>query len=417
MDRRGISNVLYVFAIVWVVSARPIQSTWLSEDFYSDDCPDLMQIMRDAMNVTAENDPVNLPAILRLFAHDAMVNGVDGSVLLDSKPGAKLPADKAEKDAPINLSLFGFEAVEFLKGEVEMACPGVVSCADVLTIAAQLSIEMSGGPVYQSLLGRRDGKVSRYNDAVAQLPTETMSLDQLNANFASIGLDQTDLVVLSGAHTIGFAHCEAFSKRIYNFSSTDPIDPTMDWTLADQLKHVCPLKPDPNTVQALDITTIETFDESFYFNLQINEGLLASDQLLYTSDATSPLVDQFAADKTAFFDSFVTSMIKLGNVGVLTGTQGEIREVCSMVNPSPPPPPRASPPPPPPRASPPPPPPRASPPPPPRASPPPPPRASPPPPPRASPPPPPRASPPPPPRASPPPPPPSPSPPPPPSAL
>lgn len=92
------------------------------------------------------------------------MQGVDGSVLLDSKPGAKLPADKAEKDAPINLSLFGFEAVEFLKGEVEMACPGVVSCADVLTIAAQLSIEMVSASIADLFQTAQTHKLTNYSD-------------------------------------------------------------------------------------------------------------------------------------------------------------------------------------------------------------------------------------------------------------
>lgn len=49
------------------------------------------------------------------------------------------PNGDAEKDAPDNISLAGdgFDTVIKAKQAVEAVCPGVVSCADVLTIAAR----------------------------------------------------------------------------------------------------------------------------------------------------------------------------------------------------------------------------------------------------------------------------------------
>lgn len=49
------------------------------------------------------------------------------------------PRGDAEKDAPDNLSLAGdgFDTVIKAKQAVEAQCPGVVSCADILTIAAR----------------------------------------------------------------------------------------------------------------------------------------------------------------------------------------------------------------------------------------------------------------------------------------
>ena len=49
------------------------------------------------------------------------------------------PNNDAEKDAPDNLSLAGdgFDTVIKAKQAVEQACPGKVSCADILAIAAR----------------------------------------------------------------------------------------------------------------------------------------------------------------------------------------------------------------------------------------------------------------------------------------
>ena len=59
--------------------------------------------------------------------------GCDGSVLIAS------PNGDAEKDASINLSLAGdgFDTVIKAKEAVEAQCPGVVSCADILALAAR----------------------------------------------------------------------------------------------------------------------------------------------------------------------------------------------------------------------------------------------------------------------------------------
>lgn len=62
-----------------------------------------------------------------------MLQGCDGSVLLNSVPG--LPP--SEKQAIPNLSLRGFGTIDRVKAKLEHACPGVVSCADILALVAR----------------------------------------------------------------------------------------------------------------------------------------------------------------------------------------------------------------------------------------------------------------------------------------
>jgi hypothetical protein len=61
------------------------------------------------------------------------LQGCDGSVLIDSP---------SEKDAIPNQYLHGFDVIDTAKAQVEEACPGIVSCADILALAAETSVEI-----------------------------------------------------------------------------------------------------------------------------------------------------------------------------------------------------------------------------------------------------------------------------------
>ena len=56
----------------------------------------------------------------------------------------------------------------------------------------------AGGPSWDVLLGRRDGRTANRGDAVAALPLGPDSMEILTSKFSVHNLDTTDLVALSG---------------------------------------------------------------------------------------------------------------------------------------------------------------------------------------------------------------------------
>jgi peroxidase len=139
---------------------------------------------------------------------------------------------------------------------------------------------------------------------------------------------------ISGAHTIGRGQCQFFVNRLYNFSNTGNPDPTLNTTYLQTLRSICPNNGPGTTLANLDLTTPDTFDSKYYSNLKIGKGLFSSDQELFSTSGadTIAIVNSFNNNQTLFFENFKASMIKMGNVGVLTGSQGEIRKQCNFIN-------------------------------------------------------------------------------------
>ncbi|XP_057720782.1 peroxidase 55-like [Arachis stenosperma] len=301
----------------------------LVEYFYGQTCPNVESIVTQAVTTKFHQTITTGQATLRLFFHDCFVQGCDASVMIAS------PNGDAEKDASENLSLAGdgFDTVIKAKAAVEASCPGVVSCADILALATRDVIGLLGGPSYRVELGRRDGLVSKASSVDSNLPKASFNLNQLNKMFSKHNLTQTDMIALSGAHTVGFSHCNQFSNRLYSFQSSSHVDPTLDPNYAQQLKSDCPQQSvNPSVVIALDPQTSFTFDNLYYKNLVSGQGLLESDQTLFTDPASQATVVEFANNQNEFFVAFVAAMRKLGRVGVKTGNDGEIRRDCTTFN-------------------------------------------------------------------------------------
>ncbi|EPS59898.1 peroxidase 15, partial [Genlisea aurea] len=192
----------------------------------------------------------------------------------------------------------------------------------------------AGGPTWNVLLGRRDSRTANQSAANTSLPAPFEPVANITAKFAAVGLNITDLVALSGAHTFGRAQCRVFSSRLYNFSGTGNPDPALDAAYLSSLRQICPRNGTGFAVANLDLTTPDAFDGNYFSNLKANRGLLQSDQELFSTPGakTIPIVDLFSANQSAFFQEFARSIVKMGNIGPLTDGNGEIRSNCRRVN-------------------------------------------------------------------------------------
>ncbi|EFJ11070.1 hypothetical protein SELMODRAFT_126670 [Selaginella moellendorffii] len=303
--------------------------------FYSTTCPQAESIVKNVVSSAVSANRGLAAGLLRLQFHDCFVQGCDASVLIDTTPSTK---GGAEKDAPPNKTLRGFEVIDAAKAQLEAKCPGTVSCADILAFATRDAVVQVGGPRWDVPAGRRDGRISSAAEATSSLPDPSFSINQLTQRFAAKGLSQDNMITLSGkthhlsSHTIGVAHCKTFINRLYGFSSSADTDPSLDPTFAQSLKAQCPREnPNPNTVVSLDPTP-NTFDNSYYSNLALGRGLLASDELLFTDGSTTLNVALNSFFGSTWLQKFPDAMVKMSLIEVKTGSQGEIRKNCRRIN-------------------------------------------------------------------------------------
>ncbi|KAK8935319.1 Peroxidase 65 [Platanthera zijinensis] len=322
----------FLFFLFFLLSSSCSVSAKLSLDYYITSCPAVHQIISDIVTTKQINSPTTGAGVLRLFFHDCFVSGCDASALVSTNN-----FNLAERDADINLSLPGdaFDVVVRAKTSLELQCPGIVSCADILAIATRDLVSMLGGPFYPIRLGRKDSLFSSAASVEPNLARPNASIDKIITLFSSKGFTVRDFVALSGAHTVGFSHCSEYADRIFNYNNGGRYasDPTMNPRFAEALQKACVnyLK-DPTIATFNDIMTPGRFDNMYYQNLLKGLGLLATDQKLLEDPRTAPLVKLYAANQTAFFQDFAHSMQKLSIYGVKTGRNGEVRRRCDSFN-------------------------------------------------------------------------------------
>ncbi|CAA2986305.1 Hypothetical predicted protein [Olea europaea subsp. europaea] len=275
-------------------------SASLNPYFYAKVCPQALPTIKRIVGAAVKQERRMGASLLRLHFHDCFVNGCDASILLDSTS-----AFTSEKNALPNAnSARGFEVIDRTKYEVDKVCGcPVVSCADILAVAA------------------RDSVVAVPND---DIPSPSMDLPALINSFKKQGLNVKDLVALSGGHTLGLSQCGLFKDCIYNKTNIDP-------NFARQRRATCPPNGGDSNLAPLDPTPA-SFETKYFSNLVSKKGLLHSDQALYNGGQTDYLVKTYSKNFGAFSKDFSSSMIKMGNIKPLTGKRGQIRLDCKKVN-------------------------------------------------------------------------------------
>ena len=86
------------------------------------------------------------------------------------------------------------------------------------------------------------------------------------------------------------------------------------------------------TLVEMDPGSFKTFDTSYYKLIAKRRSLLTSDDTLLTNAEAKALVMRLANSPSEFFKEFGASMVKMGNIGVKTSIDGEIRKKCAVVN-------------------------------------------------------------------------------------
>lgn len=293
----------------------------LSSDYYDKSCPKAIYTIKNAVANAVTKERRMGASLLRLHFHDCFVNGCDGSVLLDDT--SDFTGEKTAK--PNSNSLRGFDVIDKIKSQVEKLCPGIVSCADIVAVAARDSVVLLGGPSWTVQLGRRDSTTASLSAANSDIPSPLLDLSDLITNFANKGFTAKEMVALAGGHTIGKAQCTTFRERAYN-------ETNIDSSFATSLKSNCPSTGGDDTVSALDAATPVLFDNHFYKNLVNNKGVLHSDQQLFSGGSTDSQVKTYSTHPVTFDADFANAMVKMGNLSPLTGTDGQIRIDCRKIN-------------------------------------------------------------------------------------
>ncbi|GLT59664.1 hypothetical protein SLA2020_324720 [Shorea laevis] len=225
--------------------------------------------------------------------YDCFVRGCEASILLDT-----VNDTKSEKETVPNQTLSGYEVIDDIKAEIEQVCPGVVSCADILALAARDSVSFAfNRPLWEVPTGRRDGRISFASEVLDNLPSPFSTFDSLLQMFNNKG----------------------------SFPGLDP-------AYAEFLKKQCPNPANPATTVEMDPQSAPSFDKHYYLTVLENKGLFQSDAALLTNRDSAKIVRRLQISNS-FIAYFGNSMKKMGAMGILTGDAGEIRKQCRFVNP------------------------------------------------------------------------------------
>ncbi|CDF32149.1 Ascorbate Peroxidase, APX2 [Chondrus crispus] len=230
--------------------------------------------VRTALNKLYDTTPC-MPIMVRLAWHDAGTYKV-----ADGTGGANasiryLPEKGHAANNGLNIAM---DLLEPIKAQFP-----AISYADLYQLASVVGIEHSGGPKVPFRMGRTDaGEADTTEDG--RLPDADKRMGHLREVFYRMGLNDTEITVLSGAHTLGRAHQDR--------SGFDG-----PWTKVPVV-----------------------FDNSYFVEILKDEPdpdllRLSSDLALLDIPETKALCEKYANDQKAFFDDYILAHQKLSELG------------------------------------------------------------------------------------------------------
>ncbi len=207
------------------------------------------------------------PGYLRLAFHDASnydyrseKGGLNGSIQFE-----------LDRDENRGLRKFVENLILFQKNLSEKNI--VISLPDLIAYAAKISLEKLGGPKIELTLGRKE---ATNEGPKIHTPHEHFTVEGLISEFEKMKFTVKDLVVLSGAHSVGKQNEIAFTENPYQFDNS----------------YFKKLSETP-------------FDSSF----------LETDKTLLNHPDTKKFVELFSHDNQFFLKEFKISFEKLLNLG------------------------------------------------------------------------------------------------------
>ncbi|KAF9681237.1 hypothetical protein SADUNF_Sadunf06G0204600 [Salix dunnii] len=220
--------------------------------------------------------------VLRLVFHDA------GTFEIDGNSGGMNGSIVYELERPENSGL-----KKSLKA---------LSWADMIAVAGAEAVSVCGGPTIPVQLGRLD---SLEPDAEGKLPQESLDAPGLKQSFKRKGLSTQELVVLSGAHTLGskgFGSPFVFDNSYYKILLEKP------WKSSGSagLSHMLEL--------SLYFSEMIMYIRIHKCGMSSMVGL-PSDHALVEDDECLRWIKKYADNQNMFFDDFKKAYIKLVNSG------------------------------------------------------------------------------------------------------
>jgi L-ascorbate peroxidase len=163
------------------------------------------------------------------------------------------------------------------------AANSAMSYADLYQLASVVAVEFAGGPKIPFRSGRVDASAKDCTPD-GRLPDANKKMGHLRDVFYRMGLTDKDIVVLSGAHTLGSAH-----KDRSGFEGPWTRDPLKFDN--SYFKEILSESPDPKLLR------------------------LASDLCLLDEPETKALVETYAANQNTFFADYAVAHQKLSELG------------------------------------------------------------------------------------------------------